>query len=110
VKFREHTDTWFDKLAVERATGERQRNKLLRTVRRSPVASNLAQAKIDASALPESQGRTEILAHIEALQNNSFRPEFGRKFHRSPRFAGQVSACGELFSMLRQALEYHSNV
>ena len=108
MKFNAYTDTWFDKLAIDAQHGAKARAKLLKTVRRTPNTANLAQAKIDVAELPATQGRAAILAHIEALQANSFRPEFGRKFHRSPMFAGQVSACGELFSMIRQALEYHS--
>ena len=81
---------------------------LLTITDKYPVRENLLRLrelthKVD---LPEIQ--KALLLTIDAILDGhqTVKKEFGLRFHRYPRCPGCVSACGELFSLLRQALTY----
>lgn len=99
---------WFDALVdySQRQRGTMQ--SLLAVAERFPNRHNLEKAReIVASMRPVLF--LHVLRSIDAILNGEqeIKDTYRHRYHAYPKWGGQVSATGELFSLLRQAITYH---
>ena len=107
MKFNEATDSWFDKLSE---SSDLAIVPIFDAAEAYPTARNLRRLRSKVCLLEDVNVRSPLLFHIDAIC--SFKGEFRFIYHRYPRNQrfDMCSACGELFSMVRQAIEYKSYV
>lgn len=102
MTFNESTDKWFCELI------DCEADTLLPLVKRYPTKRNLLALcdNVRALAIEEKlDAGYEILDTIAGILTGKFDSEFRHRYHSYPKFAGRVSACGSLFSMIRQAID-----
>jgi len=106
--FGNYTDTWFDRLTeVMKKTPSAywwQKAKARECARLATKLSPSARSLdlIRRQLIAQTWGWAKrMVAHIEAVESNQFHGEFRRKY-------GPHSQTSELFSMIRQAVNYHS--
>ena len=104
---------WFDRLAEHARDNKYIGLEFLTSnVKLYPNKNNLQSVRNMAETLKDKKLRRDVLATINAVDAGAFsregNGEFKYKFHSYSRQSSQCSACGSLFSLLRQALEYHA--
>lgn len=100
---------WFDRL-VEFARKHRCHlsfQKMLEACRLYPVRRSVERLRKAVAGMPRGSVRSDLLRTVDAVLFGEFRGQFRFSFHTYPKVSGQVSAAGELFSLVRQAVEYH---
>ncbi len=104
MTFDAHTNLWFDELvayAYRYEAGEAANvTDTLRNLSRKPPTRRNA---LSLRAMVAHVGHAALDAHVDAVLNRQFKPEFRYAFSQM-RF--QVSAASELFSLIRQAIAY----
>ena len=107
MTFNESTVKWFDRLAdysAKQYTPAIQA--LLYNAKCHPTRRNLESVRAFALCLRPKLLRRFLLQTVNDVERRAFRDEFRHGFHSYPKQSGQASACGELFSLIRQAIEY----
>ncbi len=101
MKFSESVDRWFDRLAVSQ---DPACFRIRAIASKFPVKSNLKRLRMEVLELRDSDLRNAILDTINSLPTmTGHKGEFRYLWHRT---ATTCSACGELFSMLRQSIQH----
>lgn len=108
TKFGQAVDAWYDKL-IDRVSPDTVENgwvraSLLRAASRKPTPGNLRLLRetLNQVGLPVKLA-TAMDVSVVAVTRKAFRKEFRYTYSRR---ANEVSACSELFSMVRQAVTY----
>jgi hypothetical protein len=100
---------WFDALAEHAKGGQYPALHVLRAkADLYPTKANLELLRYSVDCLKPAKLRRLIVATIESIQRREFKHEFRYHYHSYPKSASQSSACGELFSLIRQAVDYHA--
>lgn len=108
MTFNDYTHQWFAELGDHAKTESYPAlEKLLFAVRKFPSKRNMLQARALVDKLRGGSNRVKLAKQFTALENREFRGEFRFTYHTYPKFGGQASACGELFSLIRQSIEYY---
>jgi hypothetical protein len=102
--FDQHTETWFDKLALFKAMYPGTHQVMLETACKSPTKANVQELFKECKNLCPALGR-----HCQAVIDKKFSSEFRFAFGESTPRTGcdgfmKVSAASCLFSLVRQAL------
>lgn len=110
------TDVWFDPLAEASAElahmpSIKQANAILQRI---PNKRNLLIliALIENSLVKfvaQENAWKKVLEQARAIIAGDFKDKFRFRYNRISRIKGQCSATSELFSLLRQAITYHSS-
>jgi len=106
-EFNEYTNRWFDRLAVKGRCAEL--DALLCKVKLWPTKRNLQSVRNMVCNLTDKRLAQSILTTIQGVESRKFKREFRFTYHTYPKWGGQASTCGSLFSKLRQAIEYHND-
>ena len=104
MTFDAHTDRWFDRLVTYAARYESGDTANVTDSLR--VLSGKRATRRNAVMLAEMIGHVgdaNLQAHVQAVLDRQFKPEFRHAFTRDKH---QVSAASELFGMIRQAVDY----
>lgn len=108
MTFSEYTDTWFDRLA-DCKLADSVVAKLREAIAVTPNEPGLRKLRVVVAELPADCAEP-LTAHIDAVLLGKIAEEFAIVFSHSggqPLANGrEVSATGELFSMVRQAVNY----
>jgi GT2 family glycosyltransferase len=108
-QFNQSTDRWFDRLADYAENRQSPAlQALLYNAKCHPTQRNLKAVRNFAGCLRPKVLRRYLLRTINEVADHEFKSEFRFTYHTYPKSSGQVSACGELFSLIRQAIEYHT--
>lgn len=104
MTYSEYTDTWIDRLA-ECKLADSTIAKLRETIAGLPNEQALRKLRAVATELPPDCA-TPITAHVDAILLGLIAEECAFVFSQPDAPYRQVSATGEMFSMVRQALNY----
>lgn len=99
---------WFDALCGYSLSNRGTMQALLVIAERFPNRHNLEKAREFVSKM-RPVVFMHVLRSIDAILNGEqeIKDTYRFRYHTYPKWSGQSSATGELFSLLRQAITYH---